>query len=171
MAAISSGDYRFARYGSDGNRKEFSESFSYDILDNTSVPRIAFNGAGTDQDQRVFWNAIVSGKLNDVLILEYLDTTARKFDTSLCTVRFTVTAYYVDTASGVRTSRQQHLALADRVTKTNSGTRTDPQGIDDKTQILAATIANEWNKILCFKPLTSENWQLSGFQRFVSDGT
>lgn len=167
MAEIASGDYRFARYGSDGNRKESSEQVNYDILNNTATPRWAFNGAGTISDQQVSWGSIVSGPGNDVLILELRDTAARTFATANCVVSFTVRAHYRDTLTGKITSTLKPLSLVDRVTKSTSGTRTDPQGVNDNP----VTVANEFSKVMCFKPVTSENWEVEGYQRFVSDGT
>src|ERR1041385_535492 len=167
MAEIAAGDYRFARYGVDGNRKEMSEQFNYDILNNTPTPRIAFNGAGTIQDQQVSLDATMSGPGNDVLILELRDTAARTFATANCVVSFNVRAWYRDTLTGKVTSTLKPLGLVDRVTKSTSGTRTDPQGVNDNP----VTVANEFSTVICFKPVTSENWQIEGYQRFVSDGT
>src|ERR1051326_8627959 len=131
MAEIASGDYRFARYGVDGNRKEMSEQFNYDILNNVAVPRVAFNGAGTIQDQQISWDAVISGPTNDVLILELRDTSARTFTTANCVVSFTVRAYFRDSGRGGVHQRVHTLSLVDRVTKSTSGTRTDPQGVND----------------------------------------
>lgn len=167
MAEIASGDYRAARYGADGNRKEYSEQFNYDILNNAATPRVAFNGPGTISDQTITWDSIISGPGNDLMVLEYLDATARTFATANFVVSFQMRMYYTDTLTGKKTTRIQPLGLTQRVTKSTSGTRTDPNGVNDNP----VTVANEWGKVIAFKPLTSENGEVYGYWRFVSDGT
>lgn len=171
MAEIASGQYRFAIRDSRGLDRDYSEQMFYDILNNDATPRIAFNGDGTDLDQRMSWYnnvlnmGIISGPANELLVLQLLDATARTFATATCTVRFNTTSTYRG-SDGKVARRPNPLLLKDRITKTTSGTRQDPNGVNDNP----VTVANQWSDVIAFKPLSNETWFMKSYQKFTSDG-
>jgi hypothetical protein len=171
MAEIAAGQYRFGIRDSRGLLRDFSEQMSYDILDRSTVPRIAFNGTGTVQDQQISWYnsadglGVVSGPTQELLVLQFLDPTARTTTTANFVIKLNVMTTYRDYKGSIQ-RKNNPLALADRVTKTTSGTRQDPNGVNDNP----ATVANQWTDVLAFKPLPNETWYVSSYQRFVSDG-
>lgn len=166
MVQVTSGMLRFAVKDANGNVRASTEAVPLVIADNTTSPRLVLTDSLTGRPRGTINDEIIDAdpnltaraKYGEYLDIEVMVGTAFTLDTSDQTANLNVADVW-EIAGGFKVE-DKPLRLADRSTRTISGTFLDPRGLEDDLYVPA----NVWAPVARFIPPAGHTYVPRGYQ-------